>query len=492
MNANTELGRIEVITTPSTPEPSHSEAKLNATAHAAGITPDGTDWLSYVLDPFKDSERDAKGFPDMVQSRSVIQIVPQTISIGAPTSVTGTWDANVTLSPQVSSVTMLNFPASPSRNILNTNYAAPTTRTFGGLEIRSAAAGTALTPSTITNNVPLPASYFPQGNIRVIGMAMEIHNTTADINKQGSVCVYRDQAPSVDSSFSGFYASVGVATAAFANFGSVELQQTPTVPESLASARILGNAKQWEAEKGCYVVATLANDRNRPLAADTLQVMPVMYDEAGNVWSIPNLTTLLYTTGPSISSPNPTNPPLFTPFNLSGAYFTGLSNQTTLTIDVKWIVEKFPNHDNTNLVVLAKKSPMFDPLALEMYARIADALPAGVPVCENAIGDWIETIADLASDVGIPFAGPISKGVKFLKPAINALAGNNWDAEKIPQRNRKKPIMLNMPSKQLKSKQIGLVKTKNNNSPVGSAPRSSRGSVASPVLKVTNSNRKKT
>jgi len=484
MNANT----IEVITEPSTPEPSHSEAKLNATAHAAGITPDGTDWLSYVLDPFKDSERDAKGFPDMVQSRSVIQIVPQTISVAVPSGVLGTWDTNITLSPQVSTVLMLNFPASPSKNILNTNYAAPTTRTFGGLEIRSAAAGTALTPSTITANLPLPATYLPQGNIRVIGMAMEIHNTTADINKQGSVCVYRDQSPSVDTAFAGFYASLGVANAGISNFGALSLQQTPTVPENLASARILGNAKQWEAEKGCYVVCTLANDRNRPLAADTLQTMPLNFDESGGVWSIPNQNSNLYTLGPAIASPNPTNPPLFTPFNLSGAYFTGLSNSTTLTVDVKWIVEKFPNHDNVNLVVLAKKSPMFDPLALEMYARIADALPAGVPVNENSLGDWIETIADLASDVGIPFANPISKGVKFLKPAINAIAGDNWNGSKTHPATPHKPRVLKnslQNSKQTKSKQIGLVRNRNNNSP-------SRGPAAPPRLTVVNSNRKKT
>jgi hypothetical protein len=524
MNVNTNPV-INLVEENSTPEPAQSEHRLNATASAAGVTADGADWLSYVLDPFKDSERDAKGFPDMVQSRSVIQIIPQTISLAVPTGVSTNWDCLITMSPQVSSVSMLNFPAGPSNNILNTNYAAPATRTFGGLEVRSAASGTNLTPLTQVSNVPLPASYLPLGNVRVIGMAMEIHNTTADINKQGSVCVFRDQSPSVDSSFAGMYATIGALNAVTSNSGAVELQQLPTVPETLAAARLLGNAKQWEAEKGAYIVATLNNDRNRPYSADTLETMPIMFSESGAVWSIPNATSSLYTAGPSISYPNPTNPPLFTPFNLSGAFFTGLSNASTLQADIKWILEKFPNHDNVVLVPLAKKSPMFDPLALEMYARIADSLPAGVPVCENGAGEWIETIADLAADVGIPFAGMVSKGVKMFKPAINALTTGWSDSEKMyedrPQKNKKLRLVkanpnanknvkntVNSNNKQQFSRQLGLVASHNKPFKAGEPPvqlkfanpwesknssqrnKSLRSSTTVPKLTVYNSNKK--
>jgi hypothetical protein len=403
--------------------PSKSEARIDSVGARAGATEDGLDWLSYCLDPFKDAERDAKGMPDMVASRSIIQVVPQSIEISNP-APGANWDASISLSPLVTKCTMAKYVFNPDYpNLYNIAGVTGGPVVFGGLEVRSATAGTTLDPQTMTDTLPLPASFIPDGNVRVLGMAMEIHNTTSPLNRQGDILVYRDQAPPLNETTN---VMIGNSLSVIPTFGSFNTFNLPSVPETLKSARIMPTARSWKAEDGAYCVSTMSSSDNPPVDATSLLVWPQGSDDAGAKYLPLNATVgigaAFAAVVPTGSSVTPSAKPLFTPLNLVGAFLTGLSDATTLRVDVKWILETFPDHDDVNLVVLAKKRPALDVVALELYSRMAHNLPPGVPVADNAAGDWIAGLADLAVEAGLPFAGPIRSGLNLARKAFGIIS----------------------------------------------------------------------
>jgi len=86
----------------------------------------------------------------------------------------------------------------------------------------------------------------------------------------------------------------------------------------------------------------------------------------------------------------------FANFNTSGAMFTGLSASTTLTINSIFYIERFPQATDSNLVVLAKPSPPYDPVAKACYSHMMQTMPVGVKVSENDGGEWfLKTVASL-------------------------------------------------------------------------------------------------
>jgi hypothetical protein len=90
--------------------------------------------------------------------------------------------------------------------------------------------------------------------------------------------------------------------------------------------------------------------------------------------------------------------------NTHGLYFTGLSLQTTLAITLNCFVERFPGPQETDLVVLAKPSPQYDLLALEIYSHALHDMPPGVMVKENGLGEWF---ADVIGKVNNIFGGSL-------------------------------------------------------------------------------------
>jgi hypothetical protein len=105
-------------------------------------------------------------------------------------------------------------------------------------------------------------------------------------------------------------------------------------------------------------------------------------------------------------------------FNMIGAYYTGLSLQTTLQVRSIYYIERFPTPLDNNLVVLATPSPPFDPCALELYARTMGSLPVGVPSGENPLGEWFKDVVSKVSS----FTTPILKTLAPLHPALGMAA----------------------------------------------------------------------
>jgi hypothetical protein len=124
--------------------------------------------------------------------------------------------------------------------------------------------------------------------------------------------------------------------------------------------------------------------------------------------------------------------PFPTSFNAYGAYFTGLSNQTTLDVVWHYIIERFPSPKNTDLVTMASNSSPYDPRALELYSRTAWKLPTGVWVEDNGLGDWICDVADILGTLGVPGMG-IVKGVTKGIQAVSNMMDDKYPATSAPQ-----------------------------------------------------------
>jgi len=112
----------------------------------------------------------------------------------------------------------------------------------------------------------------------------------------------------------------------------------------------------------------------------------------------------------------------FQPFNHAGAYFTGLSNSTTLQLNATYYVERFPSQQDSALVVLARNSCHGDHIALDLYSEIIKEMPVGVPQRMNGMGEWFadavssatDFIAPVLSAIPIPMAQTVGAGMKMV------------------------------------------------------------------------------
>lgn len=405
----------------------------------SNATPDGAAWLDCALDPFKDIPKRPSGYPDMINANSIIQVVKESIDI-ATVSGASNWDCNIFLDGALTNVEQ-KATTYVGSNVWQQSGQGVTSYDHGGVVIRQAAAGTALYVPTRTANLPLSVNYYNNSSTRVIGTAFEVENTTAEINRQGSVTYYRvpGAISSVITEETACIDLDGGATACQPY--SCPLVQMGIVPETLAQAQILPYSKTFKAKEGAYIVAVFADNEIEP------STLP-------KVWATRVSNGVYY--GPTIAQTGAAKQMFLTstgdihqsPFTICGAYFTGLSQQTTLRVTKISIVERFPNFNNTDLAVLAYPSSPFDPIAMHLYTQLANTLPTGVPVAENGFGDWIMGIAKSLSAV-IPEIGPF---IPMAETVINGLSSMTYGDQpkptfeikeemvekKVPQRRRRK------------------------------------------------------
>jgi hypothetical protein len=125
------------------------------------------------------------------------------------------------------------------------------------------------------------------------------------------------------------------------------------------------------------------------------------------------------------------------PFNFDafGAYFSGLLDQATLNITVKYFIESFPPSDDPIYQPLTRPTTPYDPVVLEIYSRAMREQPVGVMVKENPLGEWfdsilsgIETIAPMLS--GIPVIGSVASAAKPIASGIRKAMGTKTKKNK--------------------------------------------------------------
>jgi len=388
-----------------------SEKILSGLAARTGISDCGKQWLLEALDPFHDTMIYPTGYPDTTASASVVQVVKQSYQIASPlTSTTANWDCNVVMMPWINSVAMIpntNSVGGAGANILYQQNQT-STLSVGGVQIISAASGVNLNLATVTNTAGTSSNtanvipnQYTAGNSRVVAMAMEICNTTSDLNKQGLVTVYRIPIPQNDDGST--YTIRNNATGDTTSYlGSASVVSIPSPPQNIAAAQLFAGTKAWEAEKGTYSTAVF-NTPDVP-AQGLNYTIPALYttSQADSTVVAPLFTRNGTDNIPASVGIASVSNVAWTEFDMSGAYFTGLSASTTLTVNYVVYIERFPTQDDLDLIVSAKRSPEYDIKALEAYSIISQSLPVAVPFDENGLGDWFKSAVNTASEYLAP------------------------------------------------------------------------------------------
>jgi len=263
---------------------------------------------------------------------------------------------------------------------------------------------------------------------RLVAVGFEVINTTSALNEQGLVTCYRCPVPqrSSKSTIATYLYQSGGSGAASIGFGSAVVVSAP--PTNLASAMLLPGSVQWKAKEGAYVVPTINSTNmtsgedftcviiNDTTPASTMRGMA----SAGSITTgAPTLNTLTTLAANGVG---------LTDFNIAGAYFSGLSNSTTLTVNIIHYFERFPSIDipsDVNLVVLAKPSCRYDPKALELYSAVIRHMPVGVPQRFNGLGDWFREAVQTAKDIVSPVLSAIPHPIAMMGAGVlNGIAGN--------------------------------------------------------------------
>jgi hypothetical protein len=383
-----------------------AEKKIERMSEAVGVSDDGQLWIKESMDPFSDLPRRPVGFPDLITGNSVVQVIKKskTFAMGASPQDCHIFLDTMDTVDQFYSNPYYSTPDNYGGAIQDTAVGGLNTYARGGLTMRRGAVGSALTGTSTYDFIPLDQKFLDGGSTRVIAKAFEVHNTTNKLNVGGAVTVYRDTGSTP-------YGQSEAITHFMAGSDSVnityETQELSRLPETLSDVTLIPGSQQWEAEAGCYCVATMSAQTNNP--TDEHYGCVVDIDT-----SINPSTTIYSNTFAGAAGKPPTltgKVHLYSPFFLSGAFFTGLPAGTELTVNVIWIIERFVDSSNVDLVVLAQPSPAYDPAAMELYSKTAQRLPHGVKVNMNADGDWIKNIADVLGTFGVPGMPLVKSGV---------------------------------------------------------------------------------
>lgn len=366
------------------------------------LTPDGRSWLVAACDPFHDSDMSLAGYPDVLTASTVVQLVKKQMQITVPSTVTSgsNWDCSIALFPQLSSnVLNVTGAMSTASNGISSVTAYPSTAPMvGGLCVSAAPQGNNLwpnfsQPTPLSTYTSLNCAEYLKGNVRLIAAGFEVVNTTSENNAQGQVTVWRQPAMTTPATTYYKYAGPPVTYS----------QINPTLdrfpPANISDAQLLFGSRSWAAVEGNYTVlrqSTLDNPAYLP-------VPKAKWYTNSDPASTGAITAYFAsaTTDPVASNSYLDITP---PFDVSGAHYTGLSYSTTLTVNVRWFIERMPGPSESDLVVLATPSSPYDSLALELYAKCMRDMPPAVMLKENPLGEWFKAalgqVANYAPRIG--------------------------------------------------------------------------------------------
>jgi len=409
--------------------------QLNKLVQRCGGTDDGAKWLKLAVDPFHDVDLELVGFPDQTPGRSVIYNVTKNITVARPASVTegDKFDAHISFLPLVRTT---DWEAHDSRKTNGNGVSHGWTEyvnrdpVSGGVRMPPGVVQVCTVPTgdpTFRGATGETYNALDFGSLldvdgsqiaRLIGCAFEVHNTTEELHKSGAVTVYRyDNNKDNEAVTLAAYTGSSTPTRVADPFNSTVIHGPPTLE---TTAKLL-NGVTWEAADGCLVPCVMETNN------DPQKLLPrrnhfIVDGGSGNsiYWTMKDVdfTTSFYSdSSPPMVYPGVGNaaPSMILPFMGCGAYFTGLSSQTTLTVTMRAFVEVFPGPGNA-LVPLAHPSTAYDGKVLQCYSEIMSEMHAGYPVHDNAAGDYFRkalSALKTAVSVGqmIPMTAPLASAV---------------------------------------------------------------------------------
>lgn len=287
----------------------------------------------------------------------------------------------------------------------------------------------------VTGAVDFPYEETPQ---RTVGCAFEVTNVTAEMFKNGTVTVWRNNKVSTKSVRPLYrdtaYVKLSDGQEQFAlNAIDTMIETVQGPPIDAQQANALYNAQTWNAIEGCYVTAlpdidnynydkvrpgatayTFGGHREDPGVKGVYAICEMPYPESPI--GAANTSTMSFSSPEKVAVMN--HEVLFPRWELTvvtrrqalyhaGAIFTGLSSETVLDFKGRMVVQYTPAFD-LGKIPLARPAPAYDPLLLTILKNVAVTLPPGCRKDDNDFGDWFRTIGGIIKGVANTAIGVVS------------------------------------------------------------------------------------
>lgn len=339
--------------------------------------------LSLVTDPYHDYNLRATGYPDGRATISAVRRFTARETIMCPFVLQDgdTWSFHAHTTPLHANVRLSSYII--SGNQLTTSDTTSTSQYYGPVNVTYFHYRNSALINTITK--PLGPDVTTLANKRTlrrtVSLGFEIHNTSAELYKAGSLTVYR--APSTWSSTDLWIKSPSDVGSAYLPY---HVNNIASLPQSISAANLLPNSRTWDAAKGAYCVALPTPDNQ----FSNIMCSNVLIDVDGKNWGV----------HPAATEDLDRTLITYSPLACVGVYSSlyADSNQT-FTIDMRQITELMPSPQDTVNLQFASTAPQCDVQFLKLYKQMFNQIPPGVHVNKNASGDWFRSIIRIAKDV---------------------------------------------------------------------------------------------
>lgn len=388
------------------------------------LTRDGADWLTLRLDPYHDFSRPIAGYPDADTMDTIVSVRNYEYNVSKPAGSLANWDAHVFVMPFDSATFDLGT------NTTGQFVATANPFEVGLVNVAKDDAGgplfTTVSPMVSANFEMAQINSFAgiqEGLSRVIGLGLEIIDTTAPIYRQGALTAYRMPMGGNARASLGYNVAGVLQT-------QLEHVVVPSPPSSVGEAILYRSSTQWEMKDGAYMVVgqtgvenpfTLPTRQSICIAGDPMfsgaQDCLTTYTESLTAVQVPPLITAS-TCGSTSKQINVTQ---------SGIFMSGLANDATFKIRVRVYLERAPLRWDIDLIPLSSPSAIYDYKALALYSILATELPLCVPVGFNAKGEWwkwiLGTISKLAPVIGGLLTPVLGPGALAIGTSVGSIAG---------------------------------------------------------------------
>lgn len=361
-----------------------SYIKALTSAKDLAVDPGTMNTLATIADPYFDKVLRATGYPDGTSTISSLQhFSPRTTVVCPFTLAAGqTWSFHIFTTPLHRAV-LLRIGTQKGNYI---NYST-TQDTFGPVMIHYRlhdAAGTVIQSKFTVLDIQGGGSPSVPTNTqtRTVSLGFELHNTTPEIYQQGFVTVYRSNAGV--QSFNGYLKPVADPVANAIPHSSTYLC---SYPRSIREANQYPGTRTWEASKGAYMVA-LPTPEN-PYGQSN-----------GSNFAILNIDDLGALAMRTVSAFDATATVTYSPLSNVGVFSSQFTDANqTFSLDARQCLENIPDPNDIYGLSFAAAAPEFNKLFIELYRRMFNSMPPGVPVGFNSAGEWFRRVWGIAKSI---------------------------------------------------------------------------------------------
>lgn len=400
-------------------------SKLRAGPAKREVSVEGQEWLKLATDPYHDNSHEIAGFPDADNTYSVVRCHNLQVDVSAPGA--GNWDCHVFTMPFM--VTQGFYNANQGNHFARVNPQNNTQYGYSLVNVNTVAAGAAIWSSTTdpVTNLTIPQDEaLMEGTSRIIGMAIEVINTTAPVNAQGMCTAYKFCGKTQKRNM--FYDDDSKVQAV-----DCLCQITPEIYEAPAStvaeAVNFPGSLQWHAREGAYMPVPIDVPNN-------------FYEPHAGHWGLIKQgdETACNISSSTLVQTNQLYPAANIKAHIEGVglVFSGLGSSNTLTIKARVYVETVPSPISSSIPLTTPSAP-FDPEAFIAYSRVVAHMPIATVSSNNASGEWFKAVIRTLRTVFDPAFTML--GMVFPKLGKGYVKGADFVERGIDQIGRLIPIL---------------------------------------------------